>query len=162
MAFFDRGRSLDLGSIVTAAFGQDLEDAWSDGDTKYNEEGKIVPKMSIPKGDGPERRAWDANYRRAIENVFGDKLTLVMASTDPEKTVNRNPIRNRDRYEMYRRMIRAGERLPPIVVRQEGPNKYYVLDGNHRWSAAQAAGVPEIEALLIGGGLSAFGGLRHR
>lgn len=162
MGFFDRGRSLDLGSLATAAFGQDLEHAWSDGDTKYNAEGKIVPKIAIPKGDGPERQAWDANYRLAIQEIFPGPLTPVMASTDPDKTINRNPIRNRERYAMYQRMIRAGERLPPIVVRQEGPNRYYVLDGNHRWFAAQAAGVPEVEALLVGGGLSAFGGLRYR
>lgn len=159
---------LDLGSAVSlAGLGADTDELWTDGDTVYNAEGKLVPKMGIPKGDGPERQAWDARYRLAIERAFGTALTPLRVPIDPAVTVNNNPVKKPERYQMYQRMIDAGDRLPPLIVKPNGKNAngenmYLVMDGNHRWFAAQSRGVPELDALLVGSSLSAFGGLWRR
>lgn len=159
---------LDLGAVVgLSGLSQTPADIWTDGDTVYNAEGKLVPKIAIPKGEGEERKRWDAGFRMAQERAFGTNLTPLRVPVDPEVTVNNNPVKNRARYEMYLRMAQAGARLPAIVIRPggtnaRGENKYFVVDGNHRWFAAQAAGLTEIDALLIGQALNAFGGLWRR
>jgi hypothetical protein len=44
--------------------------------------------------------------------------------------------------------IKAGEPLPPIVVRKLG-NKYQILDGHHRYFAMRALGVKNAKAVIV-------------
>lgn len=155
---------LDLGSLAT---GIPVTNAWTDGDSVYNAQAQLVPKIAIPKGESTDRHSWDANFRTAVERVFGNKLTPVRVPVDPAITINNNPVKNTARYQMYRRMLQAGERLPPIIVKPHGKNArdenmYFVVDGNHRWFAALAEGAQELDALLVGESLAAFGGLWRR
>ncbi|NBT58210.1 hypothetical protein EBT16_05450, partial [bacterium] len=46
-------------------------------------------------------------------------------------------------------MLRAGDDVPPVVIRQTGPDSYHLVDGNHRQAAAQAVGKKQIRAFLL-------------
>lgn len=48
----------------------------------------------------------------------------------------------------YAAMLRAGRKLPPIVVAHLGSNHYEILDGMHRARAAKLAGHKAIEAFV--------------
>jgi hypothetical protein len=55
----------------------------------------------------------------------------------------------RDRWERIALARRTGVGLPPIVV-QEETGGYFVIDGRHRVSVAQAFGDSDIEARVVG------------
>jgi ParB-like chromosome segregation protein Spo0J len=50
--------------------------------------------------------------------------------------------------DVYRRRIRAGEAIEPLIVTQNGD----LLDGHHRWLAFKAEGVSLVRAQVISWG----------
>jgi DNA-binding Lrp family transcriptional regulator len=52
------------------------------------------------------------------------------------------------RYQEIRQALREGRRLPPVILYQI-KDEYYVLDGNHRISAAKELGHSDIEANIV-------------
>lgn len=53
-----------------------------------------------------------------------------------------------DRFEHIKNLMKGGVRLPPVNLYQI-KDEYYVLDGNHRVSAAKLSGHDEIEACIV-------------
>jgi hypothetical protein len=45
--------------------------------------------------------------------------------------------------------IKAGKKLPPILVRRHGVDRYQVLDGHHRFKAYRMIGAKEIPARIV-------------
>jgi hypothetical protein len=121
------------------------------------------PRIAIPKADVlPEERAdYDRRFEQAIRAAFsrmtGEEFMVPVEPLDVardklrRRVTNANEVKVPQRWEMYRRMLRAGETLPPVVATRklgpDGETRYHVLDGNHRYFAAQAEGVPFIRAL---------------
>jgi hypothetical protein len=135
---------------------------WTDGDTVLHE-GRYVPKIAIPKGETDARAVWDKKFRMALERRF---LAGMFTKFRPVRVpvtaldkygrplvTNNNEVKNRDRYQMYVEMARAEGKLPPIIVQPEerasGEMAFFVVDGNHRWFAAKAVGLTEIDGLLL-------------
>lgn len=160
----------DLASVVglSGLAGEtSAVEIWTDGDTVYNARGELVPKIAIPKGETDARARWNKNFRDALERTFlatGGSLRPVKIPVDPSLVTNNNPVKNRGRYSMYMEMARAERELPPVIVRVEprsdGRQGYFVIDGNHRFFAAQAVGLREMDALLMTS--NAFGALFSR
>ncbi|NDD54145.1 NUDIX domain-containing protein [bacterium] len=84
-------------------------------------------------------------------NVFAQgnhqRIKPIIIPTD--KASGSNMPVNKDRLNLYTRMLRGGDDVPPVVVRQAGPDSYYLIDGNHRQAAAQATGKKQIRAYLL-------------
>lgn len=55
----------------------------------------------------------------------------------------------RHRWERIALAHRRGDPLPPVVLRAR-PDGYYVVDGRHRVSVAQALGLQDIDGLVTG------------
>jgi uncharacterized ParB-like nuclease family protein len=53
-----------------------------------------------------------------------------------------------DRFERMKDLMQGGVSLPPVKLYQI-KNEYYVLDGNHRVSAAKKLGYKHIEARIV-------------
>lgn len=54
--------------------------------------------------------------------------------------------------ETFRRLeedIKTNNLRYPILVRQTGPKRYEIIDGEHRWKAAKELGWHEIEAQVV-------------
>ena len=121
------------------------------------------PRIAIPKADVlPEERAdYNRRFEQAIRSSFtrltGEEFMVPVEPPDVSKdklrsrVSNANEVKIPQRFEMYRRMLQAGEDLPPVVATRtigpDGEPRYYILDGNHRYFASQAEGVPFIRAL---------------
>jgi hypothetical protein len=148
--------SCDIGSRVSLRGLGQIRDFYTDGNTRYNADGQLVPVIAIP-AEKAARAAYDVRFRAALSSAFetaGRRLTgPIRVPIDPKVVSNKNPVRNDARYAMYRQMIQEGAPLPPVVVelskRYDGSTGYLILDGNHRWFAAQAEGVPSIEGYVL-------------
>lgn len=125
-----------LGSFDAAPRG-----SWTDG------------TVSIPKGRTAERRRYDALYLEALRKRFGGaRVRLTPIQVDPNELRMTNAAVNRERYGMYRRMLRAGDAVPPLVVENiggRGERVLRILDGNHRTQAALDLGKRRLPALLL-------------
>jgi 8-oxo-dGTP pyrophosphatase MutT (NUDIX family)/predicted double-glycine peptidase len=106
--------------------------------------------VSIPVAGSPERQDWDQRYHQQLVQVFAqgrpEMLRPLKIPTDAASGTNM-PV-NKDRLNLYRRMARAGEPLPPVIVRRNGLG-YTLIDGNHRQEAARQAGHTELHAYEI-------------
>lgn len=106
--------------------------------------------IRIPKYGTRSRKKWDADYLQAIAHHFagGDvsRLRPVQVPTDGVSGVNM-PV-NQSRLKLYKRMIHAKDRLPPVVVKRVGMG-YHLLDGNHRQAAALHAKLPLLNAVEV-------------
>jgi hypothetical protein len=148
--------SCDIASRVSLRGLGNVREFYTDGNTRYNADGQLVPIIAIPAAKAA-RAEYDARFLRALSSAFetaGRRLTgPIRIPIDPRVVSNKNPVRNDARYAMYREMLRDGTPLPPVVVevskRYDGSTGYLVLDGNHRWFAAQAEGVPFIEGYVL-------------
>lgn len=101
--------------------------------------------VSIPSADHPRRAQYDKSYHQALTDYYSHSQlvpeTFQVAELDPQNL----PV-NKDRYNLYSRMARAGDRLPPILVDDRGK----VVDGSHRVHAARDAGVKELPGYRLG------------
>lgn len=118
--------------------------------TKGAKAWKSKDGVSIPAAGTPERAAWDQRFHAALVQSFanGNPQMLRPITIPTDAATGFNMAVNKDRLSLYRRMARAGEPLPPVVVRRSGQG-YNLIDGNHRQEAARAAGVPELAAYEI-------------
>lgn len=151
---------MDLGRQLVEVSGLPVDWAnrwWNDGDSIQRHDMVVVPSIAIPPVADPARAAWDERYLAAVERWLGARVAPLRVPVDPALTEHNNPVRNRWRYDMYQRMCAAADRLPPIVVRPcgrgvDGRDRYFVMDGNHRWFAAQSKGVTWLDAVMVEGG----------
>jgi hypothetical protein len=108
----------------------------------WREPGGFPGSISIPGRKHAQRGAWDASYHAAVTARYGKTRP---ATVDVGGLVGGNQPIKSERVRLYVRMLRAGDRLPPIVTRGNA-----VVDGNHRVEAARIAGVPRLAALSLG------------
>lgn len=104
--------------------------------------------LKIPKVGTPARKQWDKDYYNRLLEVFAggnkDRLKLVKVPVTPQLS-GTNMAVNKDRLNLYTRMIGGGDKLPPAIVKRNGIG-WHVVDGNHRAQAALNRGVPEMDA----------------
>lgn len=108
--------------------------------------------IRIPAADHPARREWDKRYIEKVKSTWGHLGQLRGKSVDIGQLdhFGSNRVVNQDRYNLYRRMLRAGDKIPPIVVRRNGL-KYDIVDGNHRRQAALDHGAGKVDVIEISG-----------
>ena len=112
----------DIAGQIGSLAGAKEHDDWTDGE------------VSIPKGNTTRRREYDKDYlARLVRSFGGPHFQLTSACLDARTLFMTNQAVNRERYDMYKRMMRAGDSVPPIIVEARTLN---VLDGNHRTQAA--------------------------
>lgn len=108
--------------------------------------------VSIPSVDHPQRKDFDAKYHAAVAEQManGDSRAVrpLTVKVDELEGGNSRGIVNPDRYRLYRRMLRAGDKVPPVVVQRAG-DRWRLLDGTHRHIAARDEGVTELPALEL-------------
>jgi hypothetical protein len=107
---------------------------WTDGE------------ISIPKHGTARRRAYDRAHRVLVLRSF--RGTLTPLEVDARELSRTNAVVNRERYALYKRMLRAGDTVPALVVERIG-GYLYVVDGNHRTQAAIDAKRYKLPALLL-------------
>jgi hypothetical protein len=170
-----------LGSL--AEYADAPGDYWTDGQTVLTGEWKpdargimqpvSRPRIAIPKQAvlPDDRAAYDRRFEEAVRRAFpkaGGFIDVPVEQPDVHDSLltrrveNVNDVKVPERFAMYRAMLRAGETLPPVVVSvtagPDGAPRYKVLDGNHRWYAAQAEGAPFVRGVQLQG-LGTFSGL---
>lgn len=105
--------------------------------------------ISIPKWGTKSRVEWDANYHQALARAFaGGDMARLRPVQVPSSVSGGNMAVNKSRLSLYKRMVKAKDRLPPVVVKRIGLN-YHLLDGNHRAAAAQASGLQMMHAFEV-------------
>lgn len=109
---------------------------------------KASDGMTIPKGSGPDRQAWDEKYKQAVADRYagGDVSKLVPVQVPvsehaathhvPLPTSPASKLQPRYRVPMYQKMLAAGDQLPPVFVEQSRPGVFRIIDGNARLTAA--------------------------
>ncbi|WNM70333.1 NUDIX hydrolase [Myxococcus phage Mx1] len=114
---------------------------------------KFVSKdgIVIPAWGTPARKEYDQRYLQTMDEIFGSgvgktlrplKVRLDQISSGSNMAVNK------DRSALYDRMVQAGDRLPPVVVRRTGKS-FHLTDGNHREASARKGKLAELDAFEI-------------
>ena len=106
--------------------------------------------IKIPKLKTKARREWDKNYLQNLATAFagGDMTRLRPVQIPTDQNLGSNMAVNKSRLNLYKRMLKAKDRLPPAVVRRNGQG-WTLLDGNHRLEAHRQAGLPLMHAVEI-------------
>lgn len=105
--------------------------------------------LEIPKHGTPERDSWNKRFLKAAIQGLGLGFKPKAVQVKPSETTPRNAPVNSARLDLYKKMAKAGEPLPPIAVERTA-HGWYVTDGNHRIAAHSAVnGDTPIEALDI-------------
>jgi len=105
--------------------------------------------IKIPKHGTKSRVQWDKDFLENLAHYFtGGDVTRLKPIEVPTTTRGSNMAVNKSRLKLYQRMVKAKDRLPPVVVRRNGIG-HDLLDGNHRIEAARQAGLPTISAVEI-------------
>lgn len=134
-------------NIVTQLF--DLKKAEDDLEKRepnmFTSDDWGTSQISIPSSSHPARPAYDKGYESAIRQRYGNKLKRIQVPTSSVEPINE--VQDKSRFNLYRKMARK-DRLPPIVV-QRTSTGFKALDGNHKYHAAVAEGVPEMDAFEV-------------
>lgn len=98
---------------------------------------------AVPSANHPDRKAWDRKYGQQVKQTFGHmgELRRVRVKMDQLAHMSSgNVVRAKPRLGMYQRMLAAGDRLPPLVIRRNG-QMFDIIDGSHRVAAALSRGL---------------------
>lgn len=120
-----------------------VDDDWTDG------------VVRIPKDGTPARDVFDLQYRAALEDRYSGPRRALVPTDDVQVAALRltNRVANPARHAMYRRMLAADARVPPILVEDVSYTRdmtlLEVVDGNHRTQAALDEHVPTLPAILL-------------
>ena len=116
---------------------------WTDGTVS-------IPRG--PRGRAARRAAYDKRYLAAVKERFGGpRFRLKLITVDARGLMMSNAVVNQERYGMYKRMLRAGDKVPPLVVEDisaSGAPSLRVIDGNHRTQAALDVKEYKLQAFL--------------
>lgn len=106
--------------------------------------------LKIPKSKTQTRKKWDQDYMASLAYNFagGDLKRLRPIQVPTEHNMGSNMAVNKSRLALYKRMLKAKDRLPPVVVRRNGIG-FSLLDGNHRLEAARQSGHTHIHAVEV-------------
>jgi DnaJ-class molecular chaperone len=108
--------------------------------------------VRFPSKQNPLRGKWDENYLKQLEDVFGGPGKELRSVKVPVKiSTPYNMVHRPERRDLYRKMLRAGETLPPVIVQRlaQPEGAYRILDGSHRWDAASKEGVEYIDGYEV-------------
>jgi GNAT superfamily N-acetyltransferase len=103
--------------------------------------------LRIPVSSNPDRKAWDQEFLRGVEDRFPGVKELRDIDIDKIVGGNSRGVANKDRFQLYSK-IAGSDRLPPVVVRPLG-DKYELLDGTHRTEAAKAKKLKTIPGVVM-------------
>lgn len=148
---WDEGHSPKPAAVATKkALGKSEVEDWLAKSTRV---WRSKDGISIPAKGTPDRESYDQRFVSAVHDAFGSgvgkTLRPLKLKIDQVSRSSGNMPVVKDRLDLYTRMARAGERLPPIVVRRNSGGKFDMVDGNHRVAAAEAARVKDLDALEI-------------
>jgi hypothetical protein len=106
--------------------------------------------VAIPSDNHPSRGDFDTNYASAVARHFagGDVGALKPTKVKVADVEPANAVRDEGRLRLYRRMLRSGQKVTPLVVTKT-PRGWKMLDGSHRHAAAVAEGVPQLPAFEL-------------
>jgi minimal CRISPR polymerase domain/ParB-like nuclease domain len=108
--------------------------------------------VEIPGREHPNRGSYDQGYLNAIASHYtkGDVKALKPLRVPVASLSGGNSAGavNKDRLALYRKILAAGDEVPPVVVQRAGEG-YRLLDGTHRAAAAQAQGVEDLPAVEV-------------
>ncbi len=113
----------------------------------YHSDDWGTARISIPSKDHPDRPKYDQNYAAALRGHYGTNIKPATVGTEQLEHVNE--VHSKPRYDLYRKMVREGDRLPPIVLQRLPANRYKVLDGNHKVHASRAEGGGKLDAYVV-------------
>jgi len=105
--------------------------------------------LSIPRKDTVSRKKWDKRFEAQVQSAFGGPLERVRVPVGQLR--QRNPAVNSARLELYSSMVQGKDELPPAVVQKLPDGSYFLLDGNHRYVAAQKHGLKHLDAFVTRG-----------
>lgn len=107
--------------------------------------------LTIPAVGAPTRKQYERNFQQALANHFADgNVNALKPATVHIDTIDTlNPVYNQHRYDLYRRIYRAGDQPPRILLRPTGNGRYIAVDGNHRTIAARALGIKKMRAYIL-------------
>ncbi len=112
--------------------------------------------VSIPKSNDPSRIMWDEIYEAKVKELFvkpGQKIERHLIDISKVRGYNMPVIQ--ERVSLYKRMLSAGDKLPPVVVSfspggyEASDGSFSLLDGNHRQEACEQYGTNSTEAIII-------------
>jgi len=116
---------------------------------------KFSDGLTIPHHTNPSRRKWDKAFQEKLLDffAFGDpkrfrKVKIPVSANISGHFVNTMGAvgpGGRNRAPGYDKMVRGGDKLPPIVVRRNGLS-WHVVDGNARLHAALKNGLTHMDA----------------
>jgi len=131
----------DDDNLVTQLF--DLQKAEEMGQRVWHSDGN---EIHIPSEMHPDRPAYDENHLNEVRKTY--KMDVRPLKVGTEQLTTTLPLSNHDRHDLYRRIFRAGEHLPAIVVEKTGSG-YRVLDGNHKVHAVRSEGGGQMDAVEL-------------
>ena len=102
--------------------------------------------IKIPHSSSGKRLIWDEAYLAKCQEVFGAGEVV---DIDISKVRGYNVPASKERVGLYKKMLGAGEVLPPVVVRYDSDG-FNLIDGNHRQEACQQIGKTLVKALVVG------------
>lgn len=110
---------------------------------------RCIDGLTIPSKDNSKRLIWDEKYRDlAIETFVKNDERVLDCYVDVHQVKGYNTAVNKPRLKLYKRMLNAGESLPPVLLRYDADG-LNLLDGNHRQEAAIQTGIKYIKALVV-------------
>ncbi len=108
--------------------------------TELNEEIKIA---LYPDKKGVDVDSSDEDIKNAskvqipLERLFRNERAIKMKSPESIENIKNLAV-----------MYKKGKKIDPILVRKRG-NKFQILDGHHRFTAAKLAGLKDITAIIV-------------
>lgn len=131
-------------NLVTQLFGLKKAEELAKSDVWHSDDWG-QSRLSIPSADHPDRQKYDESYLAALRGQYGDVKPVKVGT---EQLTATKDVADQSRYKLYRKMLRAGDRLPPLVV-QKTASGYRVVDGNHKLHAARAEGGSQLDAVEV-------------
>lgn len=108
-----------------------------------------TPDLRIPHNTNPKRLIWNEAYLAKVQEIFvKNEEAFEIHDIDITKVPGYNTPINKERVKLYRRMLKAGEELPPVVVRYD-EHGFSLLDGNHRQEACIQTGITNVKAIIV-------------
>lgn len=104
--------------------------------------------LAIPTQSNPKRLIWNEQYHNLIVDTFAKSQEVLACQVDISKLSGSNVVVNPNRFKLYKAMLKAGETLPPVVLRYDGDG-LNLVDGNHRQAAAIDVGIDYINAVVV-------------
>ena len=116
----------------------------SDHTTKYF---RAKDGLRIPSFKHKDRPEYDKRFLQVTANYFtdGDTSRFLPKKIPLHAISPSNAPINEHRLDVYKRMYKAGDRPPPVLVAPEGKG-WRLIDGNHRYHAALGAETTHIDA----------------